>query len=299
MNENADTWENRINAASAVLKITPTDLEKILDSLGVTKEPMGLQMLDDEEVFKFGDFRADPNVAGKFAVAQLRMAMKFLRPSKAPQVVAEPDERTKQLHALGFKTKLEDADTAALLNLYMPDRPNDPVSLALKKRFASAAIIAFHPDGKVAVPETMEYVAGLEQGYPPAESIMVGGKLAKLWPVGVKPNVMVEEDPLYHDTPLRNGCSTVNFRNWSKVSLRCRQLCRVILDRGDINPDNKDATLRLLERAQSGYDALMDAYPEAELELRELEAKGNLPKLMVPLGAAPKVQNPFGVRRQY
>ena len=95
------------------------------------------------------------------------------------------------------------------------------------------------------------------------------------------------------------GCSTVNFRDWSKISPQCRQLCRIIVDRGEINADNKEAVLRLLERAQK-WDDLVDAYPEAEQSFREKEQRNELPKLMVPLGSAPaKPQNPFGIKRQY
>lgn len=289
-----DTWDARISAAAEALHVAPEILTDKLRVLGILKDPHGLVMLDDEEVFKFGDLRAE---WPEMPIAALRMGMKFLRPAKQEQC-DQPDERTQQLQALGLKVKLEDADTGVLLNLFVPDKPNDPVTNALRKRFGTKPIIAYGPDGKVAVTETMEYVAGQEQGYPPAESIMVGGKLAKLWPVGVAPTVMVEEDPLYIGYPLRNGCSTVNFRNWSKISLRCRQLCRVILARGDINPDNKEATLRLMERALD-YNLLTDAYPEAELELRELETKKEAPKLTMPLGITPKTQNPFGVRRQY
>ena len=291
-----DTWDARISAAAEALHVAPEILTDKLRTLGILKDPHGLEMLDDDEVFKFGDLRA---AWPEMPVAPLRMAMKYLSPVKKDQPgTPQPDERTQYLQALGLKMKMEDVDSGVLLNLYLPDKPNDPVTNALRKRFGTKSIIAFGLDGKVAVAETMEYVAGQEQNYPPSECITVGGKLAKLWPVGVVPNVMVEEDPLYQGYPLRNGCSTVNFRNWTKVSLRCRQLCRVILSRGDINPDNKEATLRLMERALD-YNLLIDAYPEAELELRELEAKHEAPKLMVSLSNTPKTQNPFGVRRQY
>ena len=290
-----DTWDARISAAAEALQLsTPKILTDKLNSMGVLENPNGLETLDNDTLFKFGDLRsAWPDMP----IVLLRAAMQCLRPAKQEQY-DKPDERTLQLRELGLKVKLEDADSGVLLNLYVPDKPNDPVTNALRKRFGTKPVIAYGLDGKVAVAETMEYVSGLEQGYPPAESIMVGGKLAKLWPVGVQPLVMVEEDPLYQGCPLRNGCSTLNFRNWTKVSLRCRQLCRVILLRGDINPENKEATMRLMERALD-YNLLSDAYPEAELELRELEAKNEAPKMMVPLGTTPKTQNPFGVRRQY
>jgi len=293
-------WDNRIQNAAQALCLTPVDLAKTLqDVMGIMKKPNGIETLDDDDVFKFGDFR---EVFKTMGIAPLRMAFKALKGGKKTEDRKKPDDRTAQLRELGFKVRLENADTQQLLSLYVPDKPSDPVTLALKTRFGARPVIAFKDDGKIAVDETLEYVSGLEQGYPEQGTLLVSGKLVKLWPVGVKPDVMVEEDPLFPGHPLRNGCSMVNNRNWTKVSLLNRQFCRVIVEHGDINPDNKEAVLRLLERAQGekGYDALTDAYPEAELELRNRQIKSDLPKLVIPLGAAlPASQNPFGVRRQY
>jgi hypothetical protein len=99
--------------------------------------------------------------------------------------------------------------------------------------------------------------------------------------------------------PLRDGSSTVNFRDWSQIEHNARQLCRIIVERGEINPENKEAVLRLLERARN-ITALIEAYPEAELDFREKQQRDDLPKLKVPLGSTSgKPQNPFGIRRQY
>jgi len=295
MNE-LNTWESRISAAAQALNTTPEALEAALLAMGIQKA-MGLEMLGDDDVFKFGDFREAFKDHG---IAALRMAMKFLKGGKKAEDRTEVDPRTVQLTALGYKVKLDDAPTDQLLRLYDPAKPSDPVTNALRKRFDDKPVIAFDNSGKVAVEATVEYVSGLEQGWPVQETIMVEGKLAKLWKVGEKPNLMAEEDPLFPGQPLRNGCSTVNARNWSKVDKRSRQLCRVILNRGEIEPNNPEAVLRLLERAELTSDALPKAYPEADLELRELEARSDAPKLMVPVGGtAAKPQNPFGVKRRY
>lgn len=298
MNE-ATNWSDRVSAAAKIFNLTPEEFQTDLAAtMGITIE-MGTEALDDEDVFKFGDFR---EAYKSKPIAVLRMAFKALKGSKkGPQVLMEGgdlDERTAQLRALGLKVKLEDTDTATLLKLYLPDKPTDPVTMALKKRFATP-VIAFHDDGTVAVTESAQYIADIEQGYPARESIMVDNKLTKLWPVGVKPSQMVDEDPLFPGQPLRNGYSIVNHRNWSKVSLERRQLCRIIVQRGDIDPNNQDAVLRLLERAEASTTSLVDAYPDADLDFREFQKKDMLPKLKVELGNLPKPNNPFGVRRQY
>jgi hypothetical protein len=301
MNESTSqtAWDSRISAAAKLLEFTTEELEKRLqETLGVTKE-MGTDVLDDDEVFKFGDFRETFKATG---IAVLRMAFRALRGGKrqeAVEVVGVGDPRLEQLRKLGMKVKLEDSDPATLLGLYLPDKPNDPVSTALRKRFGDKPVIAFRDDGTVAITETLQYVADLEQNYPSLENLTVDGKLVKLWPIGTKPNVMVDEDPLFPGQPLRNGYSLVNHRNWSDIPLARRQLCRIILERGDVNPENKEAVLRLLERAAM-KTGLVEAYPEADLTFRELSQRDELPKLKIALGSSStKPNNPFGIRRSY
>lgn len=289
-------WNDRMAAAAAVLDLTPTVFEEEFKKL---THITTVEDLDDDDVFKFGDFR---EIYKSLPVPVLRKVFKALRGGKLTAMSGsnpEIDSRVQELRSLGLKVRLEDADPATLLKFYLPDKPADPVSTALKKRFGDKPVLAFRDDGSLAITETLQYIADLEQNYPEQETITVDGKLAKLWPVGAKPDTMVEEDPLFPGQPLRNGYSLVNHRNWTKVSMENRQICRIILERGEIDPDNKEAILRLLERAET-KDGLNAAYPEAELEFREKKKKDNLPKLKVELGSSSgKPNNPFGVHRKY
>jgi hypothetical protein len=294
---NETNWNDLMAAAAAVLGLTPAVFEEEFKRL---TRITTVEDIDDDDVFKFGDFR---EIYKSLPVPVLRKVFKALRGGKSTDKQTPggegTDPRIQELKALGFKTRLEDADPAILLKYYLPDKPADPISTALKKRFGDKPLIAFKDDGTVALTETLQYLADLEQHYPEQETITVDGKLAKLWPIGAKPDTMVEEDPLFPGQPLRNGYSLVNHRNWTKVSMENRQMCRIILERGEIDPDNKEAVLRFLERAET-KDGLNAAYPEAELEFREKKKKDELPKLKVQLGAAgTKPNNPFGVRRQY
>ena len=280
------------------------DFEDFVDTLakiGISETIGAVDLLNDAEIYKFGDYR---EALKDYPIAVVRISWRELHGGKKEQAMAITaegcaDERTVQLKALGFKVKLEDASIALLLPLYAADKPSDPVTLALKKRFNDKAVIAFRDDGTVAVTETVQYISDLEQGYPERETITVDDQLVKLWPVGTKPNTMVEEDPLFPGVPLRNGYSMVNSRNWKAVPPAMRQLCRIIVERGDVDPNNKEAALRLLERAVT-VDGLRNAYPEAWLEFRQKLAKDDLPKLKVLLGTpGARPNNPFGVRRQY
>lgn len=294
------TYDERIAAAAAILKVTPTEFQETLTArTGVTAD-MGTAALDDEDIFKFGDFR---EAFKDIPVAIQRMVFKALRGGQADKKVeqasdAGTDPRIAQLKSLGLKVRVEDADPAVLLPHYLPGKPNDPITLALRKRFGEQKVIAFRADGGVAIDETVRYISDLEQGYPPQNALQVEGRLVPLYAVGAKPNEMVDEDPLFPGYPLRSGYSTVNNRRWTEVTKECRQLCRIIVQRGEIDVNNKEAVLRLLERAKE-IKGLVEAYPEAEMEFRQLQERDELPKLKIPLGETPKPNNPFGVPRRY
>lgn len=288
------TYDERMASAAQALGLTTEEFKgDYIARIGL----LTVEELEDQSVSKWSDFIR--RYEDRFPVGKVRKAFNALCGGKGEGQAPETsgDARTEQLKALGLKIRLEDASYIVLLPLYDPNQPSDPVTTALRKRFGEKPVIAFREDGSVAQEETLRNLSDMEQGYPEVDAIQVDGKLARLWPVGKKPDTMVEEDPLFPGRPLRNGYSTVNNRNWSKIPHEVRQCCRVIVEHGDINPENREAVLRLMERAVEG--TLDYAYPEAAMEFRERQKKGDLPKLKVELGSLTKPNNPFGVRRQY
>ena len=288
-------WGTRISNAAQALGKPSEDLTSLLaETFGITEAEDGLSMLDDEEVFKFGDFRE----AVKAPIAKLRLAFKHLRGGKKAADRGTADARTSALLALGHEATLEDAQTADLLRLYDPSKgPSDPVTRILAYRYPARPIIAFKDDGSVAVEECAAYIADTDaQRCNLTDKIMVNGQLVKLWPVGTLPNIMLDEDPLFPGVALHSGRSQRNYLDWSKVEIKERRLCRIILERGDINVGNREAITRLLERAEE--KKLVTAYPEADLDYREREREERLPLLKVSIHNQ-KPNNPFGVKRTY
>jgi hypothetical protein len=291
----------RIILAAPHLGITSEELQNTLTSMGIEESD-----LNDDAIFRFQDFK---DALPDKPIASVRKAYRDLRGAKA---TGDDSSRIESLKALGYKTKLKDAPVAELLALYDPAKPSDPITAALRERFGAKAVIAFNDDGTIAIQDTANYMSDLEQGLPEAESIHVNGALTRLHPIGVKPDNYVDDDPLFPGNPLRHGYSTVNNRNWNPVHPRSRVMCRIIRDRGDINVDDKDAVLRLIEKASGGVTepsllpqsssvpkSLQDAYPEAWMDYREKDQSNDLPKLRVKLGDIKRPNNPFGVNRKY
>lgn len=292
-----DTSVNRIEAASKLLEITEAELKSKLAQMGLSEDDF-----NDDRVFKFCDlidFARSP--FAQKPIATMRKVYHVLRTGKLPgSGSAPPNDRVSDLKALGYRVKIDDADASTLIANYLPGKPNDPVTVALRKRFNDQKVIAFTSDGKVAIEETFNYIADLEQGFPPQDAIEVNGALERLWPVGVVPDMMLDEDPLFPGSPLRNNRSIVNQRNWSKVDFEARQLCRIIIDNDHVDTNDREAVIKLIERAEKGVKALQEIYPDDDLDFRELKKQNNLPKLKVSLQEKSKhSNNPFGVNRKY
>jgi len=172
----------RIKEAAPFLQVAEADLAKKLLAAGLNETD-----LDDDYVFRFSDFR---DAFKESPIASVRKAYRALRGGKDGEEKAHTgkglDERTEQLRAIGLKVRVDDASSETLLGLYIPDRPNDPVTNALKKRFGVTPIIAFREDGTLAKAEILQYISDIEQNYPKQETLVVDGKLTKLWPIGVK-----------------------------------------------------------------------------------------------------------------
>jgi hypothetical protein len=305
-----DTWENRIEQASKIMGITPEKLESILNSKGfeITKEPSGIEMLSDEQITPFGDLRKLFCEDNGIAVPKLRMAITYLRgnvkdSTKKYVDMIDPDLVELQ-QRFGIKFRLDDLGVEDLIPLYKPNK-NNRITEALRKKFGSDPIIAFKPDSsEVAVEETINYLADLEQGFDKEETVDVDGELVRLYPLGVIPNQQVDEDPLFVGVPLKRDRSTINRVNWDGINLETRQFFRLLMAKKDIDPNNRIALSQILGKT---FQELKDIFPETYLFLKECKANGSLPTLKMSLTDAnastkyttSKTNNPFGINRKY
>lgn len=296
-----DTWENRIEQASKILGLTPQKLEEILCSPGyeISKDAQGLEMISDESVTPFGDFRKLFCEDNGIALPKLRLAMKYLRGSTAitPTTESIDPDLIELQRRFGIKVRLDDLGADELIPLYKPNK-NNRITEVLRKKYGNKNIIAFKPDSnEVAVEETTNYLVDLEQGYPEEVNIDVDGELVKLYPIGVTPNQTVDEDPIYEGVPLKRNRSTVNRINWNGIPIEIRQFFRILVGRKDIRPDDR---LNLSQTLKKKMEELKTIFPEAYMEFRELKKNGDLPKLQISItDATTNKNNPFGINRKY
>jgi len=296
-----DSWESRINQVAKILSKTPDDIEEILsaDPFRITQDPNRLEMLADEEVTPFGDLRKMFCDENGVSLPQLRMCMKVLRGPKGSQKASEMDTNVLAFNAkYGLETHVEDLDIEQILPFYNPKKRNRIHEL-IRDRYESefGPVIAFKPNSeKIAVEETLDYIADLESGLPAEESIEVDGELVRLYKVGEVPNEKVDEDPLFPDCPLRKGRSTHNRVNWTDISIEVRQFFRILHEYSeDIDPNNR---LELRKVVRLPLDELREIFPEIYLIYKELKADNKLPSLKMSLRTVTsRTQNPFAIGR--
>lgn len=301
----SDSWENRIQNASVFLGIEPCQVEHLLKQLGVEKEPTGMEMLSDEEITPFGDLRKIFSDDMDVPLAKLRMAMKHLRGPKDSKKADSVDPETVKLKdKYGIKISLKNIPTEQLLEDYLPERKDHPITMVLKERFGNKPIIVFKPDSReIDMEATINYVTDLEDGFPEEKFVMSNGEPVCPLAVGHVPCDLVEEDPLFIGSPLKRGRSIANRANWNDVSKNIRQFVRIAVEMGVIDPEDRRDVRDVLQLA-SGSNALEELkkeFPEVALEYREREKLNNLPSLVMSMKEAQtaRKQDPFGVKRQY
>jgi len=204
----------------------------------------------------------------------------------------------------GVKLKLEHIPTEQLLEDYDPKQTDSPITIVLKKRFGNKAVIVFKPETtEVDIEATANYIADLEQGFPEEDTVKSQGELVRLNKVGKVPDQIIDEDPLFPNTPLKRGRSIVNRASWANISIECRQFARIAVETGEIDPDDKRDVKDVMKlvNCEAELDMLKEEYPEASVLYREQKKLNSLPNLIMTMeqANASKAQNPFNINRKY
>lgn len=307
--ESSLSWEERIEKVAKTIGKTVEETKEILSSPPYhINEKNGLDLLDDEEATPFGDLRQMFCEKNNVPLPQLRLAIKFLRGKNSQKEEIDPVLSELQSR-FGIKVKLSDLDTEELLPYYNPKRKNI-IHTILEERYGKyGAFIAFKISSltsdslSVAIEETLNYIADLEQGFPQEKMIEINGELEPLFKVGEYPSsTVLEEDPFFPGNPLKRGRSTVNRLNWENVEKEERQFFRILLE-SDLSFSgertichNVNDRLMLSQWLQKPLSELKTTFPESYAKFKQLKKLGNLPSLLVEnsvRGFCDKTNMPF------
>jgi hypothetical protein len=190
----------------------------------------------------------------------------------------------------------------ALLQVYNPNAPENPVSKRLYELSKGYRFIVLDSNGQVNAPESHTLLQELINGRQPRAGHAVNGIPVRLYAVGEGKTELVNENPIYPGVALRTGdFDDQLLRSWEPVPQTVRQLVYLAVNK----------TNELSRAFQNGHSTLdLALEPDAELKIRQrcpkasllwddLNTSGDLPKLKVSAksGPTPNKQNPFGIGR--
>lgn len=191
-----------------------------------------------------------------------------------------------------------------LVSKYNPANKDGLALYILREALGDTPVIAFRPGTQeVAVEEVTSYISNIRSGGPQRQAIMVAGQLAPLYKVGICPWNVRREDPLVPDTPLdENNCSTLHPTvDFSGLELNILQLIRLGVESGELNPQALFEVERVIEIATRGFEALARRFVKAAMQYRQLDSRGQLPRLEIfeeDTVAAPNAAETSGFRIQ-
>jgi hypothetical protein len=291
-----DTWNSRIQSAASISGLSTEAIVKVLTDLGLEPGDVSLPDLSDENITQFGDFRAAFGDAG-VPIVKIRKAVAALRGDGSSKPAGSRSESLKTKY--GIKDGIKTARLQDLVADYDLNEPDDPVGQELKRRFGEAKVIVLVPESEtpvVAIAETLDLMADHKDGRTAQSETMVDGVLVETYAVGEKPNVILDEDPLFRGEALRrNGRSNREPRlDWSTVSQEARQFARIAVEIGAIEPTSRRDSKDIHTFASQGIKALSEEFLDVGLEFRRRKHADDLPKLKVVPGSYRKNQ-PFGI----
>lgn len=308
MEPKTDSFQTRLEEAAKHLNMQPEQFQKILaERIGLTEDtPNVLDVLSrPEEIKLFGELKA---VLTDVLPIPLRLAVNALAGPKTKDAPSGVPDRLKALQReFGLSEQafsIEHVDLDKLLGAYKhPNNMHDPVTAELKRRFGDQAVILFREDGKVALEDTIEYALSLKSGMAPADHITVDGEPIEPIAVGVLPDQVLDEDPMFPGSPLWNHKSRENNIDYTGIEFGNRQFIRLLIDRKELDKTKKMDVLNLLSsiRNSTGKDGdvyLKKCFPDTYIEFRKRSTDDSLPKLKIRQSEIGKPNNPFGGNRR-
>jgi hypothetical protein len=160
-------------------------------------------------------------------------------------------------------------------------------------------VLVFSDDGSVDVESTVMLINEARDGYRPRKTVVVNDKPLAVYKLGSRPDMTVDENPLYPGMALRpdQTCQNTN-RSWKNISRTVRQLLYIAnslthewRDKTNLRPtvfvrDIHDL-FDMMELAGDNLEAkLRLRYPKASIMLDELASQGNTPSLKIALREA-------------
>jgi len=193
---------------------------------------------------------------------------------------------------------------ADLLKAYDPKESDNPVGQRLHNITGGEPCIAFDNSGQVMQDVSLKEVNSLRNGFAAREYTRVNGVPVKLYAIGEKFEFLMDENPLYAGSPLRdNECEQTGI-SWESIPHLIRVLLALAVNHtSELKIDQiSDAhnIFDLIINSKNAEKLLRQRFPKTSLLYDEMDKLGTLPKLKLThiivdsqLPSYNKKQNPF------
>jgi hypothetical protein len=184
--------------------------------------------------------------------------------------------------------KAERMSNKQLIDNFEPDEPDNAVGVVLQRKSKGQPFLVYSEGRQLDREASLTLFNEVKLGHV-GRTVYKGKKVYK---IGELPDNLVPENPLYRNTPLRpDGTCTQTNRSWEGVPQNVRQFVAFAAEyEGGIDvttpPNGIQRAHDIIDIAVSS-DAMKrfeERYQEIMVEFREAEKRGELPKLLIPLG---------------
>lgn len=245
-----------------------------------------LKNLSHEEILSFL-----PDYKGVRPVALAKDIARIFREKE--ELVASSDGYRHVSSKKAEKMSLEE-----LVNSFNPEEPDSPVGSRLKKESRGEPFIVYLQNERIIdVAPTLEMLREIKKGFNGRKTY--GSPPREVFPIGVLPDDLVAENPLYPDRPLRpdGTCDQLN-RSWAGVPDEVRQFVRIALEKGEVNfasEGGRDRAHAILDicLSQDALSVLRNRYHSVSVEFDKRKKIGTLPILLIALADVKGNLRPF------
>jgi hypothetical protein len=192
-----------------------------------------------------------------------------------------------------------------LADHYDPSNVNNAVAEEMRKRAQNRPCLIFNPDGNFNADATAKVIQEAIDGFPARATYQIGDKIVKVYPVGGRPGMMADENPLYPGRILRpDGSCDLTGRSWANIPYNIRVLERLAVENGELPVQKVDQAHTAIDLAEKGeFTTLCQRWQKAALRYQELEQRGELPKLKAELNGGnaetdSKPKSPFAIEEE-
>ncbi|KKM91799.1 hypothetical protein LCGC14_1224900 [marine sediment metagenome] len=284
---NEELWEaefnKRITAFAKVSGLTELKVREVLGNLGATGEDeRSLKLLDSDEFLPMGDlFEAfcDSKIISK---GILRMSVTELRGRRAGDTAeccteeGSSDVANAIREVVASNRPKTDWSDKELLEKY--DQDETEIAKILSTRTRGRPCIVFQEDGSVNVDVSLKLVK-IARRQSTAETHAVGDKAVWVFPSGKFPAKPVDASPFYPELALVDDYCAKSNTNWNSVLHEHRVIAYLYVHKVETTDLSHGELHDICDDALKG--CTKSIYSKARLIYKDLEEKGELPKLTI------------------